>query len=709
MSMTELTFILKWWLVIFAIGISFLPLTTKLFSSFKDKGYAFSKIIGILFISYAVFILGSLKILKFTEINTFIIWIIISVPLIFIFKKSIPRDKKTISLFLVEEVIFFASLFIWSYIRGFSPDIHDLEKFMDFGFINSILRSEYFPPRDMWFTPLSINYYYFGHLFTAVLTKLSQIPSYITFNLMLASIFAFSFTFTFSIGINLLHNFKKYSLKINFILGLLFAYVLSLAGNLQTIYAFFQQYNSEYPLPLWKLALSISSFPNAYWYPSATRFIYHTIHEFPSYSFVVADLHGHVLDIPIVLLMIAVLLVLFMNKKISYPIVVLQSFLIAIAYMTNAWDGIIYLALTCVFIFNIAFINLGDGKFKNRALEFTLNIIKSTVVLFSMFYIFTFIFNKNFSPFASGIGLNCSPGLLIKIQKIGPIIFEKDYCQVTPFWQLLVLYGFFLFMLISFLIFIRKRKKNISDYFVLIISLFSVLLIIAPEIIYLKDIYTGHFRANTMFKLSYQAFIMFSISSVYILIRIISEIRYDFKKITSRIFYITFIIGSFILLFFVTIYPYFSVRSGYANLNNRKSLDGIKYLNTIKPEDYNAINWINQNIKSQPVILEAQGDSYTDFARISANTGLPTVLGWTVHEWLWRGSYDIPASRLDDILKLYESKDLRQTKKIIEKYDISYIYIGGLEKEKYKVFENKFSKLGKLVYSKNGTKIYKIN
>ena len=57
----------------------------------------------------------------------------------------------------------------------------------------------------------------------------------------------------------------------------------------------------ENPVPFWHLPLSIQFFPNMYWYPNATRFIHNTIHEFPLYSFVVSDLHGHVLDIPIVL------------------------------------------------------------------------------------------------------------------------------------------------------------------------------------------------------------------------------------------------------------------------------------------------------------------------------------------------------------------------------------------------------------------------
>ena len=83
------------------------------------------------------------------------------------------------------------------------PDIHGLEKFMDFGFLNSILRSDYFPPKDMWYTPLTINYYFFGHLATAVLTKLSFLPSFITFNLMIATLFTLTFSAAFSIGVNL--------------------------------------------------------------------------------------------------------------------------------------------------------------------------------------------------------------------------------------------------------------------------------------------------------------------------------------------------------------------------------------------------------------------------------------------------------------------------------------------------------------------------
>ncbi|MEK9175878.1 MAG: DUF2298 domain-containing protein [Patescibacteria group bacterium] len=708
MYSADFIFVLKWWFLFLLIGLSFLPFTSKIFHPFIDRGYIFSKIIGTLLISYSIFILSYFHILKFTQINLILVWILLVVISYLLLKKQRLELKESIRLFIVEEFIFFVCLLIWSIVRSYQPSIHDLEKFMDFGFVNSILRTEYFPPRDMWLTPFSINYYYFGHLFTAVLTKLSQIPSFISFNLMIATIFAFTFSASFSLGINLIQKIKKYSLKKLFIFGLIFGYIVSLAGNLQTIYSFFKTFNPETPLPFWKLTFSLFEFPNAYWYPNATRFIYHTIHEFPSYSFVVADLHGHVLDIPIVMTLIALCFVMFLEKKIRLLILLSASFLLAIAYMTNAWDGLLYLGLFMVVAFVLNFMENKSKKEFKKITQVTVATGKQIIFIFLSFFIFTFIFNQNFSPFASGIGLNCSPKFLLSLQKLGPFVFENGQCQHSPWWQLLILYGFFLYMVISFLIFLRKKKSISSDYFALTISLFSLLLIIIPEFFYLKDIYTAHFRANTMFKLAYQASIMLYISSVYILIRIIASIRSDARKLYSRVLFIVFAIFSFLLLFLVSIYPYFSIPSGYGNLTKYQGLDGIKYLKEIKPQDYDAINWINKNIEGQPVILETQGDSYTDFARISSNTGLPTVLGWIVHEWLWRGSYDVPSARFDDIKNLYESTNLKMTKDLFKKYNISYVYIGQLEREKYNIYEDKFIKLAKIVYSNKNTKIYKI-
>lgn len=713
---SDIFYILKWWLFLFGTGLIFFPLTQTTFSKFFDKGYIFSKTLGIALLTYIVFIFGVFKILPFSLPTIALVLIAFLIFDFFLVKKrAIKLNKRHVGIIIFQEVLFLISLLFWSHIKAFQPDINGLEKFMDYGFINSILRSNYFPPVDMWFPPLSINYYYFGHLATAVLTKLTQIPSFITFNLMLATIFAFTVTSAFSIVSTLCSHTLKSSVKTSVSAGILAGIITSLGGNLHTIYTFFKAYSPpENPVPFWQLQFSPITFPNGYWYPNATRFIPFTIHEFPSYSFVVSDLHGHVLDIPFVFLTLALILKIFLDKKVTVKILTLVSFLLAFMYMTNAWDGIIYLMLFSftILLFKSDILKITKSKKKIKwykfyrkiawikgKREFILASAKLIALSGAIYFIVTLPFNMNFKPFVSGIGVVCPPEFLVSIGKLGPLIFEADHCQRTPFWMLIILYGFFYFFAISFAVKILKLSKTpTSIIYILLLVLVSTILIALPEFIYAKDIYPDHYRANTMFKLGYQSFIMLSLTTAFSIIYLLKKgNRYIWTALTLP------------LLLLVLIYPYFAVHSYFGDLKIKKSLDGISYLKQTHHDDYFSILWINENIKGQPVILEAQGDSYTDYGRISANTGLPTPLGWTVHEWLWRGNYSFPESRLKDISTLYEGS-LLQTSPLIKKYNISYVYVGELERTKYlNINESKFNTLGQVVFQKNKTRIYKIN
>ena len=134
--------------------------------------------------------------------------------------------------------------------------------------------------------------------------------------MILASVYALSFVGCFSLGLNLYQNIhKKQEGKMikRYLAGLLTAALVTLSGNLHTLYTLFAPYQNENPVPLWQLAFQPGGFPNAYWYPNATRFIFNTIHEFPMYSWVVADLHGHVFDIPFVITTLAVSEVIIIN------------------------------------------------------------------------------------------------------------------------------------------------------------------------------------------------------------------------------------------------------------------------------------------------------------------------------------------------------------------------------------------------------------
>jgi len=244
------------------------------------------------------------------------------------------------------------------------------------------------------------------------------------------------------------------------------------------------------------------------------------------------------------------------------------------------------------------------------------------------------------------------------------------------------------------------------DWYILILLLVSTLLIFIPEIIYVKDIYIGSYhRANTMFKLTYQSFVMFSVCIGYIFIRILSSLKKGFVRKLLLIAYC-------LLLIALLVYPNYSIPGYYGKLEkqNYKGLYGLNFLNRLYPDDYKLVNWLNNNVAGQPVVLEAVGDSYTDYERISMATGLPTIEGWLVHEWLWQGSYDEPGKRAGEVQTIYESEDINLTKSLLEQYQVKYIVVGEMERTKYpNLNEEKIKSLGKEVFKSGKTNLYEFN
>ena len=206
---TDFFTITYWWLVILGLTVVFFPLALNLFKNFWANGWIFVKILSIISVSYLVFVLGRAHIFPFYRESIFIVIILFAGVGLWIYNsKKRKKDlletlKRNWKLILAQELIFFVCLTFWSFVRGFEPRIEGLEKFMDQGFVNSILRSKFFPPADMWFAGESINYYYFGHLQAAVLTKLSGLDSATTYNLMIATIFGLVFTGSFSLVSNM--------------------------------------------------------------------------------------------------------------------------------------------------------------------------------------------------------------------------------------------------------------------------------------------------------------------------------------------------------------------------------------------------------------------------------------------------------------------------------------------------------------------------
>jgi len=102
-----------------------------------------------------------------------------------------------------------------------------------------------------------------------------------------------------------------------------------------------------------------------------------------------------------------------------------------------------------------------------------------------------------------------------------------------------------------------------------------------------------------------------------------------------------------------------------------------------RPGEYDAIQWLTKNVTGRPVIMEAIGDSFSEFGRVSAYTGLPTVLGWKGHEWQWRGSFAPQGSRAADVDAAYSTTDVQAARTVLDKYQVELVYVGPLERQTY--------------------------
>ncbi len=673
----DLIYIILWWLVFLIIGIINIPLVWLVFRKFFDIGYGFAKTVGLLLISYASFLGAIAHIVPFTQTTLFLILLLCAYLNFIIFRKhrqkittGVSKNLKTI---ITQEILFSLGLLSWSYVRAHQPDIRGLEKFMDLGFINTILNSHYLPPTDMWFAGESINYYWFGHFVVAVATKLSNISSVVTYNLMIATILGVALTSSFSLITTLVKNISpKINLKKIILAGVISAILLNFGGNFHA--------------PTYIL----KNGPEKYWYPDATRFIGYnpetddkTIHEFPLYSYVVSDLHAHLINFPFVLLYLALLwnFVSIKNSKlkIRYSKIVPLGIILGIMFMTSAWDFGNYLLVSGV---AILIFNLKKNGIRLSAIYDT---AKSLAIIFTLSILTALPFLLNFASIGQGI---------------------KFVHTHSPLWQLAILWGFPAILstiFVAFLIKLKSKPKD-SDLFILSILVASWALILIPEIVFLKDIYiSSHYRANTMFKLTYQAFVMFYLSSGYIAVRVILSMKKHSGKSFASLFFA-------IIFSTLMIYPYYAVKSYYGELKIYKGLAGNSWLKRDLPQQYEIISWFGQNVKDQPVILEAPGDSYTDFNVISAYTGLPTVSGWFVHEWLWRGDSSFPQARVNDITEIYTSSDIERTKRLLEKYEVEYVIIDKFAREKFpNVNEAKFPQLGTEVFKSGASKVYMLN
>ena len=553
------------------------------------------------------------------------------------------------------------------------------------------------------------------------LTKLTGSRVEVTYNLMRTLVAAFAFVFPFSIVRQMMKDRlygrmegrKKY---LPSVAGVTAGVAVSIAGNVHYIV-----YRCVIPM-IQKLKGVEET--ESYWFPDATRYIGYnpvnesdkTIHEFPCYSFVLGDLHAHVVNVMFVIFLVGLLYAWmkmirkrgsepekqdprdFWLRQLLMPHIILAAVLLGMFQWTNYWDFVIYFVVTGGVLL---FVNI--IRFEGKTVRILAVTAVQAVEIIAVSYLVILPFTLKFDTMVQGVALAQHHSL---------------WYQLVILWGLPVILTVLLILSILMEKLKGMKKKSlyrlmeavsIPDLFAIIMGLCAIGLIVIPELVYVRDIYeNGNARANTMFKLTYQAYILFGMTMGYGIYRLIAVSKQKIFRILSG--------AGLVVLIWTVGYFGNAVHSWFGEVwdpSQYQGLDATTFLESDFPQDAAAIRWLKENIEGAPVVLEANGDSYTGYERVSASTGLPTVLGWYVHEWLWRNDVPDLNEKSADIETIYTSADEETVKELIRRYGISYIFVGGQEQEKYGTALNDslLQSLGSIVYADDmtGTYIVKVN
>ncbi|MGB2841584.1 MAG: DUF2298 domain-containing protein [Halobacteriota archaeon] len=674
MVLSELTAVLIWWLTLFLLGILTFPIIRKVLRNFGDQSYLFSKIFALVLLTYLTWILSHLfsySIATITAALAILLFCSILVQRKYAFRLKIRS--------VVEGELIFLSIFLFFLlIRAYRPEIGGLdigmvgEKWMDFAFLNAVGRSDYFPPIDPWFSSRVIDcYYYFGYLATSILVKITTIKASIAYNLAVATYAALLGSAVFGIAANICR--KKSG-------GLIAVLFVLFIGNLGIL------------APLWmEMSKGVHFFqvlttPNFsyFWIPS--RVVPDGITEFPFFTYILGDLHPHLVAMPFQMLVLALLLEIFCEKNFFENRFMLLFLPLCLGFLIplNSWD---YFTYAMLLLGIIAVKVRGIGIRRSSILSFGL--ILSSLVLYAPFFL-------EFRPKA--------------IEGIELVTGGR-----TPLLSLVGMFGLFLFLLFLWLLFSIKNffgNAFLKEmfYFVHLLILFAVAAILIPEVVYFKSgFYSSAVdRGNTIFKFYLQAWLLLGIASAFIVCQLKEKIE---RKSLKTVFFVMFTV----LLIISALYPVLAVNSWTGGFGSEPTLDGIGYM---KERDdyqgeYQAIEWLNENVENA-VILEAVEDEerradYCRPGRISASTGLQTVIGWPWHEFLWRRDEEV-WRREDDVKEIYSTDNVSLALSLLNEYNVSYVYVGGLERVLYEAeglakFKSNYFEA---VFCKEGVEIYRV-
>ena len=763
---------LLWLITAEAMGLAAFPLAYFLLPRLADRGYTLSKALGILIIGYLSWVLSVLHILPSVRLSLIALLIVmgsLSGWYAWNHRQELiqfaKRERKAI---LIGEAIFLAFLVGWILYRSVDPYINHTEQPMDFAFLNASIQSTFGQPEDPWLRGETISYYYFGYWMMGSVTQIAGLGSAVAYNLSLALIPALTAMGVFGLGYNMVRS-KRDHFGYAVTAGVGGAVMVGLVANLEGVLEF-MRFNAIGSQGFWDwIAIdgldgpatesATSWMPQEFWWWfRATRVINtfdggsgidYTIEEFPLFSYVLGDLHPHVMSVPFAVMFLGICLDFFrspiagwsLRNVRGYVFIIVAALVLGGLAFTNMWDLPTFAAL---FVAVAALRTFRDKKSSLKSMA--IYVAPTVLAVFVLAFVLYSPYFLSFQAGVKGVGAVDTTTRGVHVLLIwGLFLIAVVPFMLATFWQTtvrqdwlklsaialgiafipwLVWAGLFtqgegglgdvvgrFFHVLPFgvlitigvynTIWLAREDDDGGKLFAMALATTGILLIMGPELLFITDLFGS--RMNTVFKLYYQAWLLLAVASGFAI--------YQWKSLRISLLgwrrtLTTLWAAAFIALLAGSLYYPPAIVVSKSELSRQNAtLDGLKFTSS---SEYDAIEYLRRNAEPGSAIVEGVGEWF-DWGLVSRSTGIPTVLNWPGHQVQWRGSDEQFAGREDDVARIYQTLDAVETQNLLDKYDVDYVYVSRRERDKYGTEGlDKFPTFMDQVFQRDDVTIYRI-
>ena len=227
---------LLWLLPLELLGLLAFPVTYRVFSRLPDRGWTLAKPLGLLLLSYVVWLIGLSHTIPNSRWSVLLALLALTGLAVWASLSQWPNLKRFVrehwGTIALSEALFIGVFALWVLYRAYVPEIAHTEQPMDLSFLNSVVVSPHYPPNDPWLSGLPVSYYYFGYLMVGTLTLLTGLATSVAYNLGLATTAALSAVAAFGVVYNLVR-LTRGSATGAAVAGLSTAFLLLVASNLE--------------------------------------------------------------------------------------------------------------------------------------------------------------------------------------------------------------------------------------------------------------------------------------------------------------------------------------------------------------------------------------------------------------------------------------------------------------------------------------------